>query len=986
MQNIPIVTSNNDQSTSIFRIPPCDYSTESPESKRFESYSKKVRVSNMNANISNIDDNENESGSGNDNSNGSDIVKVTKISKVHDADEYNDSTGTTYSATAIGTCIHNIIPNCCITKPLTKSTTIGSNSDASAGTGAVMMNAIGQDSNKQWDAILSIRYYDIVKRHVQPAIHVLQSDDSMHMQTVEINTTITTVADLHIQISPTSKPFTNNNFNYNHNHNHTQGQDCHSKYNYSITLFAKSFTNEYSYPYNDTHTSSSSAFKTIQETQSHIENPKYTWSDVVPQIIFSSNDNKFISCIIPHPIPVYCDNMSSSSRSMQSRKPCSLSSVVIFSLDWKKKSRIMNRSSSGNINNVNSNGITPSSLSSSSTTSKKNQNKMTKAKNTKIPIPFYIQASLDDDENSHHHFHHQSNNTSVSISNTISSPNTSSIHLNKDYNNNHNQNNHYTPKVIPSHAPTIYNPRTVTIDDTLYEHTSYYNESHHHSQDYHNGTSNHQHHHNSNYDEMLDQKASILLSQITSICDIHNSNEYDDYNNSWMTYNSNHSGKGNGKDIIQAHPLLLAGCNDGSILLIGYKRAKLMALLYYHATTDDNDHPSNIILNKCGIVHMMYMCSPINYYDHQSEVKTRHGNDNIILNGKDSNDHTDIGCRYGRLIIIQRNRETVFYKTHFYSSSTYHHYQQQKEKQYNNSKNSRRQKNPIYIKREVDCKLLIKDPKLNDNQQHLFKFGHGIFLEYDIVAFLIHPFYQNEEESEIAQVWYIGDIEKGNGGLLMNELILNDERLMALNHGSLSMKKKSLRIKSIYSNNVSGPGPSSLRTICLRHFIANLKLHHEKRTNSLVISSAVSTSASGSTTIFLRPFVTIWNWKTSRIGFTLLGESLMKHDVLKSHYLPPLMNDWSMVGNEKQSYSLQNVCLCYDKNRGYKLSYISEYDDEIFQKQLLCVGLLSPSSARNNDWLLNDINEPSTLFLNHDSLLYLHCTPVSVIDHHLLTI
>jgi hypothetical protein len=996
MQNIPIVTSNDDQSISIFRIPACDYSTECPESKRFESYHNGNGNDNDNGN-GNGNENDNDNGisrntDGNSNSNGisSEIVMVPNHS-VDNADNANNATR--FGRTNSGTC--NVIPNCCLTKPLTTTKSgAGAGTGTGTGTGVVMMNAIGQDCNKQWDAILSIRYYDIVKRHVQylsasvsTSASLQQSDAqsksnsstgsssisttssaSMH-HTIEINTTITTVADLHIQISPTSKPFTNN-----------KHQNYHAQYNHSITLFAKSFTNEYSYPDNN-----SSDFKTMQGTQSHIENPKYTWSDVVPQIVFSSNDNRFISCIIPHPHPI---PEQLSSRSMLSKKPCSLSSVVIFSLDWKKKSRTMNMSSSRNMNHSNHNGVTQSSSSLSSSLSsatfEKSQNTMTKA-DTKIPIPFYVQATLDD-ENSHHH----QSNSSTSISSNMPSINTPSIHLKKDYNNNNDnkQYNHNTPKIIlPSHAPTIYNPRTVTIDDTFYEQTSYYNKSHHHSYGQDNGTPNHshQHHQNNNYDEMLDQKASILLSQITSICDIHNTNDYDDSNSRMCNNVQSHSGK----NIIQAHPLLLAGCNDGSILLIGYKRAKLMALLYYHATrtstTNDDDEPrSNVIPNECGIVHMMYMSSPISYYDHQSEEKTIHCNGKITLNGKTSNDHyhSDIGCRYGRIIIIQRNGETVFYNSHFYSASNYHH--NQKEKQYNNSNNIRRKKNPIHIQREVNYKLLYKDPKHNDNQHNLLKYCHGIFLEYDVVAFLIHPFSQREEESDkIAQIWYIGDIDKGSGGLLMNEFMLNDERLTDLNHGFLPMKKESSGSNN--SHDFSGPG-SSLRTVCLRHFIANFKLHHDKRTNSLVISSAISTSTSGST-IFLRPFVTMWNWETSRIGFTLLGETWMKHEcmednLLNSHYLPdapPFMNDWSMVKNEKQSYSLQNFCLCYNTNRGYKLSYISQYDDEIFQKQLLSVGLLSPSSSRNNDWLLNDVKEPSSLFLNHDSLLFLHCTPVSII-------
>ena len=200
--------------------------------------------------------------------------------------------------------------------------------------------------------------------------------------------------------------------------------------------------------------------------------------------------------------------------------------------------------------------------------------------------------------------------------------------------------------------------------------------------------------------------------------------------------------------------------------------------------------------------------------------------------------------------------------------------------------------------------------------------------------------------------------------------------LMQMNHGFLSIKK----------SNILSSGVLYLASI--------FKMQFHKRTNSVVVSSAVATVTSSSSSlggeesdqliavssIFLRPFVTIWKYKTSTLGFTLLGESFIKHTLIDKYHnhLPFLTNDWITVQNEKQCYSLQNLCLCYDTSRGYRLAYVSENNDDIFHKELFSVGLLSPSSSRIGG-LRNDIHEPCSIFLTHDSVSYLDSLPVSTI-------
>jgi len=200
-----------------------------------------------------------------------------------------------------------------------------------------------------------------------------------------------------------------------------------------------------------------------------------------------------------------------------------------------------------------------------------------------------------------------------------------------------------------------------------------------------------------------------------------------------------------------------------------------------------------------------------------------------------------------------------------------------------------------------------------------------------------------------------------------------------LNHGFLPMKKHTLKDERCRKN-------SSLRTVCLQHYNANFKLQYENDTNCLVVSSAVLSSKSSSHdmtkdgTILLRPFVTIWKWRTCTIGYTLIGESCIKHTSLDGNKgpLPSLMSDLAMIGNEKMAatYPLHNACLCYDVSAGYRFAFLSECGDEMLRKEILGVGLLSPSSTKEHG-MLNDIREPSSIFLTHDTLSYLDVLSVS---------
>jgi hypothetical protein len=899
------------------------------------------------------------------------MVFVSKTIEDQDEEENEDATGTNISNISY---IRNrnknspalMIPNCKFTKPIPYTFTEDQGNYASASSSskhatiqnpACAMNAIGQNKLKQWDALLSIRYYNIVHRQVSSS----SSSGKSNQQLLEIKTTVTTVADLQIIITPTAKPFKTMSTSTSSNHHRHQRQhqqqqqeqkQCQTQYNHSITLFAKSFTSEYD-------TQHKNALQTIQQQQHLIENPMYTFNNrnnrnnnnngffIKPLIIFSSNDDKYISCVIPHPIPTTRMPMSMSIHTSSATKPCSLSSIVIFSLDWKNKRNGSSKKTT--TTTTTSSSATSTSTTTTTTTTSTNTTNNTNSSNKstfngrkQVPLPPYIQSI--DHGRIHMNDNMKNNEASVSSSttetinhnnqqNTASSYNTNSANTTSTATTTQQQQQQKQQQrcsflPTPTRPPKIHNPRTVSIDtiDCILEEEQNQEEYH---------------------------KACMLLSQITTLCDIH---------------------VGNGV----LHPLLLAGCTNGSILLIGYKRAKLLTLLHDGKEEGEDEYQNqlqtkrrrrqlgiNWNANENSIHHMIYMISPL--ASSSASKQQKHGN-------------KQYSSFHGRLIVIQRNGQTIFYDTEFHSTS----------------QSTRRSSvsmttipmHPITI---VPSSTLAFSPTDNDDNEEdddnystfLPLFAHGIFLSYDIVAFLMHPFYTmddtgNNDNNTIVQIWNVVD------KIILNELKLNNERLIDFNHGFLPMKKKMKKktminsLGNITSNHdvvVIEDTTKTRQTVSMYHVMANFQLGYDEYTNSLIVSSAIS-SRDGSNSVLLRPFMTIWKWRTNVVGFTLLGESFMKYTPSAYNERCNEMNDWTMVENSNSCYSLQNVCLCRDMQHGYQLACIVENDHDMFEKELLSVGLLSPTGQRNICFK-NEIRESCALFITHDAISYLDSLPVS---------
>jgi len=508
------------------------------------------------------------------------------------------------------------------------------------------------------------------------------------------------------------------------------------------------------------------------------------------------------------------DQYNSNSTNSIPASPSSYSAISdSFSSSTAKKKIVKN-----NNNNNNSSSTTPNADDIAS---------------SKIPLPFYIQSTAEEDK-----IRNDSRSSLTSTSTSMSkSPNGDHQHSIPS--------SSTTPSSITNsnchrrHSPIIHNPRVVSISDE------------------------------NDVDDTKYQKTTKLLTQITTICDINVSSFGKKSLNG--TLNTNTITTGNLKKRIKqnVHPLLLTGCADGSILLIGYKRAKLLTMLFdrddyetqteeevlqqqeekVEDATDDDDDDSPLMsstnnneawhCNDHGIHQMMYMYSP------RQGLLREQSNNNNEIDG------------HGRLIILQRNGRAIFFKTKFHTRLNHqlkHHVSIY----------------PLGLTLKQHLQHLHEEKKELSTLTHwknpcVLPFIHGTFLDYYTVAFLVHPFISSIDQNKritnetIVQIWHIDDEHNERdrnkkSKILMSELKLNDEQLMDSNHGFLPMKRDNSdgnqfnddndndgNVDNVFS---AGFSSSRQRNMCVRHLRANLKLVYKQFTNSLIVQSVIPANVS----------------------------------------------------------------------------------------------------------------------------------------------
>ena len=232
----------------------------------------------------------------------------------------------------------------------------------------IVVTALETNVAQNITALMTIRYYDEVKRQCTrfraPSLSEEGHDRNTStttgtnaQYTLSIETTITTVAHVSIHISVPSGPFQSSSHSYGYESDNAEADtQCHR-----IVLSATASTKEINVNHDDDDPEArtqGSDHGIGLEQQHHWETSayltpqplyhEYTFSDVEPQLVFSSN-GKYLAFIIPRPIRKReqmpkDDNKSnrlghgsprsgSGSINMVSIKPCAISSVVICNLE-----------------------------------------------------------------------------------------------------------------------------------------------------------------------------------------------------------------------------------------------------------------------------------------------------------------------------------------------------------------------------------------------------------------------------------------------------------------------------------------------------------------------------------------------------------------------------------------------------------------------------------------------------------------------------
>ena len=653
------------------------------------------------------------------------------------------------------------------------------------------LTAMETDCENTFTAIVTIRYYDEVKREYRK----LCSDDTTSSTgddvnannvpgKIQVTTTITTMANVSINISLASEPF--------------QSSSNSDTQQHRITLSATTDTKEY-----DDVEEDNGVFK-CERDASHV----YTWSDVEPQVVFSSN-GKHLACVIPRPIRKRNNIQTDEGESiaMVSIKPAGLSTVVIFNLEPQT------------IERNNDKGETSSELGMD-------------ALPLPLPLPKYLQA----DE-------------SFTQEQKLSNGKKATVLL---------------PPI--STNPLILTLNVMTMDAT----------------------------------NDLTMNAAKLLSQITCLCDI----------------NHNHSvHKSNGK--FKNASLLLAGCTDGSILMIGYKRAILLGMLYHNRVASGNQPVSWD--NRLG------------WDDHVEGLR--------VLKYHADNRHVEDDIR-GKFLAVRRDGHVALYSTSFHEnfgvSSTGSVEEQ--------GVSSEISQCLAWESKKYSFKMNV-EPKRSSLITSL-RFANGTFIDADTVALLVQPLHSQGQDGDIkfddaiAQVWSIGKV--GSTSTLIAKLCMDHGKLDEVHHGVFNEQ----HVPNTLSSSPGLPMSTSIE--------------YDESTGCLAIASAVPLSRSTKTgNIEAKAFVSLWDWTASTIGFTLACTQNLRFSVQRSL----CQSGDSIFTPDGILVSRQQIC----KKSGTITIVHTFGDAHRYQRDEYYAGILSPSRCRRTCRGLLDQNP---IFLSKDCIMY----------------
>ena len=711
------------------------------------------------------------------------------------------------------------------------------------------LSAMDTDSEGNLIATMTIRYHDVVERTYHREVTELktpianesesesqnvENEKSRKRSIITVHTTIMTIADVYINISLASEAFASSDGNY-------------QTRSHQITLSATSNTEEI-----DEEFITNEDFD-VYANDHHMQH--YTWSDVQPQVTFSSNA-KYLACIIPRPIRQDKDSSehefeaeNNSTFNIVHNKAVRISTLAVFNLEPQTIDR--------EVESI--------------------ENSMDDLWG-RIPQPAYLRT--EQTSNFDGQLHNKSGNDEGKEKKST--------------------------MILP---PVATNPQCATLNPSLSSAPG--------------------------NDVTVDLAG--LLSQITCICDL---NHQSDNNKHQHPLNY-----GSSSNNFQNAPIFLAGCTDGSIVVISYKKSMVLGMLYHNRGWGSGANQS-IPLNSNASASTRLQNNGRNKFDARTSglIALKYC---VGIRNRRGMDYDGNGSIHGRILGVQRDGHVTILSTNFRSNSIFPR----------SASGGVDPKNGFaWESKKFRFEMTAKPLKgLYGNYLSsaiaTAKYVNCTFIDFNTVGLLVKPLNAMRGQGRdmrfndvIAQVLNIDECQRGEISLeLIAELLFDNDKLEENAHGCFENRKDSC----------------SLSTFCGLS-MPTTSIEYDSISGCLILSSAIPIKRSTKTnTTEAKAFVSLWDWKSSTIGFTLASRHRLhfstQQTVSRSTH-PFFLPSESFVSRQMIQRKAGATYIVH--TFGGKFGY---------QRDIYLAGILSPSRGRRSCRGLQDQNP---IFLSKDYVMY----------------